>query len=437
MHLPRTTRASCSAPGRFSALHRLRRGVVFRREYASDRSTTCSCSISSACPRSRSGCSRPSRNSAAPVAAGVGPPARPLRQQVGDGVLAHSLAGAEFPLVLPHAREPKPPLRDVDLGRRHQRRLHPRPVHAAAAPAGRSEEPRHRREPRRHLPRRRHRPDHRRRGPHLGARALERPVFAVHYACFAVQPVLALLGVHPAACACTSRGRVRSRWCSAPCATSARSAASSVSAFSSTTSSTAPRNRPMTPPAAPFPCLTLTGNLLAERTLEFEPGPRADAAGGTRDLPGRRQGHQRIQNADAPRRAQHRPLLHRGRPGRRMRGLVARPRAGAPPVSHRRAHPLRHGRAHSAAGGRWHPGARDNLPRPRCRSRTGRDRACAAFLDAQPAGRLLALCGSLPGWSGAEFDPCVPPCAAGWNVVPSSPTPTARRSPGWRNCPWR
>jgi fructose-1-phosphate kinase PfkB-like protein len=32
-------------------------------------------------------------------------------------------------------------------------------------------------------------------------------------------------------------------------------------------------------------------------------------------------------------------------------------------------------------------------------------RACAAFLDAQPDGQLLALCGSIPGWSGAEFDP--------------------------------
>ena len=33
-------------------------------------------------------------------------------------------------------------------------------------------------------------------------------------------------------CACASRARARSRWCSAPCATSARSAASSASASS-------------------------------------------------------------------------------------------------------------------------------------------------------------------------------------------------------------
>ncbi len=32
-------------------------------------------------------------------------------------------------------------------------------------------------------------------------------------------------------------------------------------------------------------------------------------------------------------------------------------------------------------------------------------RACADFLDAQPAGQVLALCGSFPGWTGAEFDP--------------------------------
>ena len=31
--------------------------------------------------------------------------------------------------------------------------------------------------------------------------------------------------------------------------------------------------------------------------------------------------------------------------------------------------------------------------------------ACAAFLDAQPDGRVLALCGSVPGWSDARFDP--------------------------------
>ncbi len=31
--------------------------------------------------------------------------------------------------------------------------------------------------------------------------------------------------------------------------------------------------------------------------------------------------------------------------------------------------------------------------------------ACAAFLDAQPAGQILALCGSFPGWSEAAFDP--------------------------------
>jgi 1-phosphofructokinase len=32
-------------------------------------------------------------------------------------------------------------------------------------------------------------------------------------------------------------------------------------------------------------------------------------------------------------------------------------------------------------------------------------RACAGFLDSQPAGQLLALCGSVPGWSHADFDP--------------------------------
>ena len=31
--------------------------------------------------------------------------------------------------------------------------------------------------------------------------------------------------------------------------------------------------------------------------------------------------------------------------------------------------------------------------------------ACADFLDRQPAGQILAVCGSLPGWTTPEFDP--------------------------------
>ena len=31
--------------------------------------------------------------------------------------------------------------------------------------------------------------------------------------------------------------------------------------------------------------------------------------------------------------------------------------------------------------------------------------ACTAFLDAQPSGQVLALCGSFPGWTSADFDP--------------------------------
>lgn len=31
--------------------------------------------------------------------------------------------------------------------------------------------------------------------------------------------------------------------------------------------------------------------------------------------------------------------------------------------------------------------------------------ACAQFLDAQPSGQVLALCGSFPGWSEARFEP--------------------------------
>jgi 1-phosphofructokinase len=31
--------------------------------------------------------------------------------------------------------------------------------------------------------------------------------------------------------------------------------------------------------------------------------------------------------------------------------------------------------------------------------------ACAEFLDAQPGGQVLALCGSFPGWAGNDFEP--------------------------------
>jgi 1-phosphofructokinase len=32
-------------------------------------------------------------------------------------------------------------------------------------------------------------------------------------------------------------------------------------------------------------------------------------------------------------------------------------------------------------------------------------RACADYLDAQPRGQVLAICGSLPGWAAADFEP--------------------------------
>lgn len=40
-------------------------------------------------------------------------------------------------------------------------------------------------------------------------------------------------------------------------------------------------------------------------------------------------------------------------------------------------------------------------------------RACAAFLDAQPPGQVLAVCGSIPGWREAYFD-CLREALAHW-----------------------
>jgi 1-phosphofructokinase len=57
-------------------------------------------------------------------------------------------------------------------------------------------------------------------------------------------------------------------------------------------------------------------------------------------------------------------------------------------------------------------------------------RACAEFLDAQGDGQTLALCGSFPGWTTVEFEPSEPPSCGGSRAAPSWSTPMVRRCNG-------
>lgn len=162
----------------------------------------------------------------------------------------------------------------------------------------------------------------------------------------------------------------------------------------------------MTPPAAPFPCLTLTANLLAERTLEFAawtPGRTQRAARETFQVGGKGINVSKmLTRLGVPNTALG---FAGGAPGDecaawlRDRGLEHR--------LFRTAAPTRCGtvvRTPPPADGGT-PAPETTFLGPDAPPDAAAIAACAAFLDAQPAGRLLAVCGSLPGWSGAEFDP--------------------------------
>jgi len=155
----------------------------------------------------------------------------------------------------------------------------------------------------------------------------------------------------------------------------------------------------MTPPAPHV--FTLTGNLLAERTLVFEtwtPGRTQRAAAASFQVGGKGVNVARMlarlgvpstalvfaggaPGAECAAWLAARGLSHRAFATRAdtRTGTVVRTVAGAMPET-------------TFLGPDAAPDA-DALA------------ACAAFLDAQPDGRVLALCGSFPGWSGPDFEP--------------------------------
>lgn len=162
----------------------------------------------------------------------------------------------------------------------------------------------------------------------------------------------------------------------------------------------------MTPALPPPRCLTLTANLLAERTLEFAawtPGRTHRASRETFQVGGKGINVSKMLTRLGV------PTTALGFAGGatgdecaawlRARGLEHR--------LFRTVAPTRAGtvvRTLPPAGG-GAPAPETTFLGPDAPPEAAAIAACAAFLDAQPAGQLLAVCGSIPGWSGAEFEP--------------------------------
>lgn len=150
-------------------------------------------------------------------------------------------------------------------------------------------------------------------------------------------------------------------------------------------------------PAAPH-IFTLTGNLLAERTLEFtawSPGRTQRATRETFQVGGKGTNVSKMLNRlGAPNTAL---CFTGGAPGAeceawlRARGFAFR----AFPVTA----PTRTGTV--VRGGGY---AETTFLGPDTPPDAAAIRACAEFLDAQATGSVVAVCGSLPGWESPDFD---------------------------------
>ena len=153
-------------------------------------------------------------------------------------------------------------------------------------------------------------------------------------------------------------------------------------------------------PAAPH-VFTLTGNLLAERTLTFEawsPGRTQRARAESFQVGGK---GINVSKMLTRLRAPNTALCFAGGPT----GAECTAWLAARGTAHRAfatTTPTRTGtviRGPSAATGETTFLGLDAAPDD------GALRTCADFLDAQPAGQVLALCGSFPGWTAAGFEP--------------------------------
>lgn len=146
---------------------------------------------------------------------------------------------------------------------------------------------------------------------------------------------------------------------------------------------------------------TLTGNLLAERTLDFErwsPGETQRAGRETFQVGGKGINVSKM-------------LTRLGAPNTAL--FFAGGASGGECVAWLRERGVAHRFFATAAATRMGTVVRDRSGAHNETTFLGPDappdaaavRACADFLEAQPDGQILALCGSFPGWAGADFEP--------------------------------
>ncbi len=146
---------------------------------------------------------------------------------------------------------------------------------------------------------------------------------------------------------------------------------------------------------------TLTGNLLAERTLVFEtwtPGRTQRAATASFQVGGKGVNVAKmLARLGAPTTAL---VFSGGHTGTECEAWLAE--RGLPFRAFRTQGATRSGTVVRATAG---SPAETTFLGPDVAPDDAAVAACVAFLDAQPAGHVLALCGSFPGWNSAAFDP--------------------------------
>lgn len=158
----------------------------------------------------------------------------------------------------------------------------------------------------------------------------------------------------------------------------------------------------MTSPARPI--LTLTGNLLAERTLEFDawsPGRTQRARSASFQVGGKGINVARM-------------LTRLGVPNTALcfaggaTGAECEDWLTARGLGHRvfrTKAATRSGTVVRTAAGSAEPRPETTFLGPDVPPDQAAVKACADFLEAQPAGGVLAICGSMPGWADASFSP--------------------------------
>ncbi len=158
------------------------------------------------------------------------------------------------------------------------------------------------------------------------------------------------------------------------------------------------------PAPTPPHCYTLTGNLLAERTLEFEGWSAGRTQRATREtfqVGGKGINVTRmLRRLGTPSTAL---SFAGGATGAECETWLAG--SGCLHRVFRTTTATRVGTVVRTTAGAATPQPETTFLGPDAPADASAIRACADFLDAQPAGQVLAVCGSLPGWAGTDFDP--------------------------------